>query len=24
VSDRPGITALDNRQRESFFVDAFK
>ncbi len=24
VSDRPGITALDNRRRESFFVDAFK
>jgi predicted SAM-dependent methyltransferase len=24
VSDHPEITALDNRERESFFVDAFK
>jgi len=24
VSQHPGVTALDNRKRESFFVDAFK
>jgi hypothetical protein len=24
VSEFPAITALDNRERESFFVDAFK
>jgi len=24
VSEHPGIVALDNRERESFFVDAFK